>query len=517
MSIAKKALPFILIVSIVLLFMTQPALAADYGVGNPGELSAALGGIVNGDTIRLTADIDYTSGISISGMAVTFDLNGHTLNVTNSAGSGLDAGSGGVVNLIGSGAFNAASSAADSYGVNAHDGGQVTVTNATATGAGGTGAHAINTGSFVHVTGNAGSTGNIGALARNGGTVRVDGNAEGVTGADSTGSSSLVEIGGSATGNKGVSCALGGAISVGGNIVATGNCIDPRAIAIAFGGTITVNGSVTASGAGTVGAWIYDGGTITIDGTLNAPSFVALQEVAKTAADGVPGAAPYESYLVYTDGSNTVRIRHLLNAVIDPASATFDKNPACSADVSIPIEWNNATSVKDVKAGGASIGPGNYSVSGNTLTLAKAYLASQPAGNLALNVEFDVGDPAALTIAVNDSTPPPITGLPDSRTLYVGGRATWYPAPEGGAWNWDKEYFSLASNGSATFTALKPGTSVITYSVNGISHSITVTIHETNLPKTGQSYTIFGILGSFAALFFIMAVILISKAKKGRI
>lgn len=519
MSMSRKALPSILIISFVLLFMPKPALAIDYGVGNAGELSIALGKIADGDTIRLTADIDFSGYIAVSGKSVTFDLNGHTLNVTNSAGNGLDVGSGGVVNVTGSGALNAASSAADGYGVNAHNGGRATVTNASATGTNGIGAHAINAGSFVHVTGSAISSDNIGALARNEGSVTVGGNAEGVTGADATGNNTFIDIAGNVTGQKGVSCALEGVVRVGGNVIATGNCADPRAIAIAYRGTVEVSGSVTGSGVGTVGAWIYDNGTITVDGTLNAPIFVELQDVASVAASGVPGTAPYESYLVYTDGINTVRVGRLLSAVID-SGASFDKNPANSADISLSVTWNNASSISDIKAGGASIGAGSYSISGNTLTIKKEYLASQAAGNLALSVEYDAGDASALTIAIGDSTPPPVTGLPDSHTLYMGGRTTLNPLPEGGVWNWDQEYLSAdigVSGSPATFTALKPGTTVITYSANGISHSITVTVRKTSLPQTGQSSTIFGILCSFAALFFITAVMLVSKAGKGRI
>ena len=51
-------------------------------VGNATELAAALSSAVNGDTIKLTADITYGTLINISGNAITFDLNGFTLNAT---------------------------------------------------------------------------------------------------------------------------------------------------------------------------------------------------------------------------------------------------------------------------------------------------------------------------------------------------------------------------------------------------------------------------------------------------
>ncbi len=496
----KKAPLLILAGLIALVLMPQLALAADHGVSTSEELTAALGTAADGDTIRLAADIDYTNGISISGKTITFDLNGYTLNVTNSADDGLYVGSGGIVNLTGNGAFNVSSSAAGSYGVSAENGGRATVTNAASTGSTGIGAHAIGADSNVHVMGNATSADNIGALARNHGTVIMDGNAEGgIIGADAVGIGSLVEVAGNATGGVGISCSMGAVVTVDGNVTATGYEHSPYAIAIAFGGTVTVGGNVTASGLAITGAQIYDGGTITIDGTLVAPIYISLQDVVKNVANGVPGTSPYEDYLIYTDGTNTVRVGHLAGPSISPASISFDKNPAGLADASTAITWNNAASVTDVKAGGASIGADKYSISGTTLSIKKEYLLEQPAGNLELSVEFDVGDPKALTVAISDSTP--VTGLPDNLTLYVGGRVTWDPSPKGGSWDWDEAYLSAETSGSAaTFTALKAGTLPVTYSVNGTSHTVTVTVRKAELPVTGQDDTLAWVLGSLSII-----------------
>lgn len=93
-----------------------------------------------------------------------------------------------------------------------------------------------------------------------------------------------------------------------------------------------------------------------------------------------------------------------------------------------------------------------------------------------------------------------ITGLPDAFTMYTGGRVTWNPQPGGGTWDWDEEYFSASFNSPATFTALKAGTSTITYTVNGGSKSVTVTIQQAELPATGQDVTPLWILGVLAAL-----------------
>lgn len=95
-----------------------------------------------------------------------------------------------------------------------------------------------------------------------------------------------------------------------------------------------------------------------------------------------------------------------VSATLSSATANFDKNPANQADVSNTITWNDAASVTDVKKAGISVGAAAYAVSGNTLTIKKEYLATQPTGSLVLTVEFDRGNEAMLTITVQDTTPP---------------------------------------------------------------------------------------------------------------
>lgn len=83
-----------------------------------------------------------------------------------------------------------------------------------------------------------------------------------------------------------------------------------------------------------------------------------------------------------------------------------------------------------------------------------------------------------------------VTGLPATYTMYRGGRVTWDPQPSGGVWNWDHSFFSATFNSPATFTALKTGTSTITYTAGGAAQSITVTIRKSVLPQTGQNGTL---------------------------
>ena len=114
-----------------------------------------------------------------------------------------------------------------------------------------------------------------------------------------------------------------------------------------------------------------------------------------------------------------VEASSITGAVLSSNSGTFDKHTP--ADVQTTITWGSATGVADVKAAGSSIGVGNYSVSGNTLTIKKEYLAAQAAGSLPLTVVFNAGSAATLTITVSDTTPPAIS--PASRNYDLSAPA----------------------------------------------------------------------------------------------
>ena len=103
------------------------------------------------------------------------------------------------------------------------------------------------------------------------------------------------------------------------------------------------------------------------------------------------------------------------------------------------------------------------------------------------------------------------SGIPENYTMSVGGRVIWKPLPEGGTWEWDAEFFDAPFNSPATFTALKSGESVITYAVNGVSQSITVTVREASLPGTGQDMSIIYVLAGFAVLCAMAGLLVFTK------
>jgi len=118
-----------------------------------------------------------------------------------------------------------------------------------------------------------------------------------------------------------------------------------------------------------------------------------------------------------------------------------------------------------------------------------------------------VSNAATLTVKA------PITGLPSNYTMYTGGRVTWDPAPKGGAWSWDDDYFSKSGGDRATFMALQAGKTTVTYTADGVSHSIAVTILKSKLPQTGQNFTAVWIILAVSALSALTVLIIKKRAK----
>ncbi len=338
--IKKKVLPILLAAAMICCMTPAAAFAAGtgiYDVKTQSELSAALGRKDSVYTIRLTADIDYNAGIVVTGKTITFDLNGHTLNVANSAGSGLEVGSGGVVDMKGKGEFNVASSADyDSveryYGVYAHDGGQAKVTSATQTGTEGVGAFAmvkgINSVSCITVTGDVNGS-EIGAFADIGGRVIVGGNAEGGHCAASAWSDgTLLEVAGNVTvtGNdgaaQGISAQGGSIVRVTGDVTAKYGSAEYFGVVCA-GSTVWVGGSVTAGEAGVV-VGLNRSFDVTIDGTVTAPTYIEMEDNTGNQyfkyTDGTIGTGDDKGYMIYSKGNNTIRVK-IKDAAAQPAKA----------------------------------------------------------------------------------------------------------------------------------------------------------------------------------------------------
>ena len=172
-------------------------------------LDDALFAAVDGDTIQLLTDIDYSHGLTFVEKDITFDLNGYNLNVENSTGTGLFANNS-IVSITGGGEFNVSGT---TRGVQALLGASVTVTGAHATSPGGIGVYAVEA-SQVTVEADAAATGEdgLGAYAESGSSISVGGNAIGQgCGTVCYGVGSLVDVSGDsiATGTDGIGAAAG--------------------------------------------------------------------------------------------------------------------------------------------------------------------------------------------------------------------------------------------------------------------------------------------------------------------
>ena len=81
-----------------------------------------------------------------------------------------------------------------------------------------------------------------------------------------------------------------------------------------------------------------------------------------------------------------------------------------------------------------------------------------------------------------------ITGLPESYTLLVGKSVSWTPAPMGGSWSYDTDLLEMTRHGDTyTFKALKTGKATATYTVDGVPHTVTITINSATIPQTGDT------------------------------
>lgn len=147
-------------------------------------------------------------------------------------------------------------------------------------------------------------------------------------------------------------------------------------------------------------------------------------------------------------------------SVITPVTASFDKKTGNQSDVEVAMTLNGNT-LDSITNGATALTAGtDYTVSGSTVTIHKAYLAAQPIGATTLTFHFSAGAAKTLTVTVadttstaNDSTLTPVTASFDKKT---GNQS-------------DIE-IAMTLNGN-TLTSIKNGPAVLTagtdYTVSG--------------------------------------------------
>ena len=101
------------------------------------------------------------------------------------------------------------------------------------------------------------------------------------------------------------------------------------------------------------------------------------------------------------------------NSAISPTTASFDKNPSAQTDVTTTMTLGGNTLTGIANGGTALIQDTDYTVSDDTVTIKKEYLAAQSVGDTTLTFTFSAGDPQMLTVTVSDTT----QGSPDNSTI----------------------------------------------------------------------------------------------------
>nr|WP_230986927.1 X2-like carbohydrate binding domain-containing protein [Cohnella fermenti] len=165
--------------------------------------------------------------------------------------------------------------------------------------------------------------------------------------------------------------------------------------------TMTLNGNTLSSiknGTATLVSgtdYTVSGSTVTIK-----KAYLAAQAVGTTTLTFAFSAGANAALAVsVVDTTSTAS-----NSTISPTTASFDKNTANQADVAVTMTLNGNT-LSSIKNGTATLVSGtDYTVSGSTVTIKKAYLAAQAVGTTTLTFAFSAGANAALAVSVVDTT-----------------------------------------------------------------------------------------------------------------
>ena len=236
-------------------------------------------------------------------------------------------------------------------------------------------------------------------------------------------------------------------------------------------GSAVESGDEIALSTETDGAEIY----YTTDGS--APT-LASSRGGRAMLTGQPGDASIVRAIAYRAGlpvSAELKAEYFLVAAssIFPESADFDKYELSGdyedAEIELTLNGNSLTGIFN---GGAELRPGtDYSVNGNTVTIARTYLAVQPVGNVALTFRFGTGPDRTLNVAVRDTTPI-LPGVPRLLTAAAGDSRVeleWSPAERSEGYN---VYLGESENGAWTRIG-SVSEAVYGYSAAGLTNGAT--------------------------------------------
>ncbi|MCS7460393.1 S-layer homology domain-containing protein [Paenibacillus doosanensis] len=117
--------------------------------------------------------------------------------------------------------------------------------------------------------------------------------------------------------------------------------------------------------------------------------------------------ASYVEENIFTMGSSNVTLfaKWTPNGTIDPTTGSFDKYAPADVTTTLAVYGNTLIGIRnDDKVLSETA---DYTVLGNTVTIKKEYLTTQPVGEAELTFTFSAGPAQTLKITVTDTTPPP--------------------------------------------------------------------------------------------------------------
>jgi len=240
--------------------------------------------------------------------------------------------------------------------------------------------------------------------------------------------------------------------------------------------------------------------TVTFDpgeyGEFDPAGAAAVQEVVKHGSATAPTVIPDEGYVFtgwdtdFTDVTKCITV----TAQYDPITYTVTFQPNNGE-----ATWNTTVAYH-----GKITRPEDPKKCGNTFA---GWFSDE---GLTQAWDFNTGIATANMTLYAKWTPIVITGLPDSVTLYTGGRVSWDPSPADGTWTFDDTYLSRSGG---TFTALKAGETTVVYSVQCVKHTVKVTILQSQLPQTGQSTDVAWTLAGISGVPMLAGLLIKRKAK----
>ncbi|WP_107841853.1 S-layer homology domain-containing protein [Metasolibacillus meyeri] len=108
------------------------------------------------------------------------------------------------------------------------------------------------------------------------------------------------------------------------------------------------------------------------------------------------------------------------DSTISPSTVSFDKNIALQTDIELALSLNGNTLTNISNGTDILVPDTDYVVLGNTVTIQKSYLATQPMGTINLVFSFSAGVEQTLTITIEDTTIVPASNA-NLSVLTVGG------------------------------------------------------------------------------------------------